>query len=90
MRNVFGPRVVGIKDRDGRAEEGEEGIYVLLKRNLERYYNRRPRRKVEAAYKRGDLLEKRRPLMAEWANYCATLPEERGKVVRLKRKAKEA
>jgi integrase len=25
---------------------------------------------VEAAYRRGDLLEKRRSLMAEWANYC--------------------
>ena len=26
--------------------------------------------KVEAAYRRGDLLEKRRRLMAEWAQYC--------------------
>jgi integrase len=26
---------------------------------------------VEAAYRRGDLLEKRRALMQEWANYCA-------------------
>ena len=25
---------------------------------------------VEAAYRRGDLLEKRRPLAAEWASYC--------------------
>jgi integrase len=25
---------------------------------------------VEAAYRRGDLLEKRRPLMTKWANYC--------------------
>ena len=25
---------------------------------------------VEAAYRRGDLLEKRRALMAEWNNYC--------------------
>jgi len=25
---------------------------------------------VEAAYRRGDLLEKRRTLMAEWNNYC--------------------
>jgi len=26
--------------------------------------------KVEAAYRRGDLLEKRRRLMADWAEYC--------------------
>jgi integrase len=26
--------------------------------------------KVEAAYRRGDLFEKRRRLMAEWAKYC--------------------
>lgn len=28
--------------------------------------------KVEAAYRRGDLFEKRRQLMAEWASYCST------------------
>lgn len=28
--------------------------------------------KVEAAYRRGDLFEKRRRLMAEWATYCTT------------------
>jgi len=27
--------------------------------------------KVEAAYRRGDLLEKRRPLMEDWAKHCA-------------------
>ena len=27
--------------------------------------------KVEAAYRRGDLFEKRRRLMAEWARYCS-------------------
>jgi integrase len=26
---------------------------------------------VEAAYRRGDMLDKRRPLMAQWGNYCA-------------------
>lgn len=31
---------------------------------------------VEAAYRRGDLLEKRRALMADWANYCSTKPAE--------------
>lgn len=29
---------------------------------------------VEAAYRRGDLLEKRRALMADWAGYCTTRP----------------
>lgn len=29
---------------------------------------------VEAAYRRGDLLEKRRALMADWATYCTTKP----------------
>jgi len=28
--------------------------------------------KVEAAYRRGDLFEKRQRLMAEWAKYCST------------------
>jgi integrase len=29
--------------------------------------------KVEAAYRRGDLFEKRRRLMRDWASYCATI-----------------
>jgi integrase len=32
--------------------------------------------KVEAAYRRGDLLPKRVPLMNDWAKYCATQPVE--------------
>jgi integrase len=28
--------------------------------------------KAEAAYRRGDLFEKRRRLMADWASYCAS------------------
>ena len=36
--------------------------------------------KVEAAYRRGDLFEKRRLLMQEWAKFCAT-PKATGKVV---------
>jgi integrase len=40
--------------------------------------------KVEAAYRRGDLFEKRRRLMDEWANYCGTLPAEGAKVVPLR------
>lgn len=30
--------------------------------------------KVERAYRRGDLFEKRRRLMDDWATYCATIP----------------
>ena len=33
--------------------------------------------KTEAAYRRGDLLEKRRELMQEWANYCFTDPNKK-------------
>ena len=28
--------------------------------------------KVEAAYRRGDLIEKRARLMQDWSNYCAS------------------
>jgi integrase len=38
--------------------------------------------KVEAAYRRGDLFEKRRRLMNEWARYCAS-PKRPGDVVPL-------
>jgi integrase len=40
--------------------------------------------KVEAAYRRGDLFEKRRCLMQAWSEYCAAEAAERGKVVSLK------
>jgi integrase len=41
--------------------------------------------KVEAAYRRGALLEKRRRLMAEWARFCASTPAARdGKVVSIR------
>jgi integrase len=36
--------------------------------------------KVEAAYRRGDMMEKRRRLMADWAAYCEQVPAQRGKV----------
>jgi integrase len=35
--------------------------------------------KVEAAYRRGDLLKKRRGLMEAWAKYCAKAPTKRAK-----------
>lgn len=37
--------------------------------------------KTEAAYRRGNLFEKRRALMNDWATYCTTPPEE--KVVKI-------
>jgi integrase len=37
--------------------------------------------KVEGAYRRGDLFEKRRKLMSEWASYCATSPRAVDNVV---------
>jgi integrase len=41
--------------------------------------------KVEAAYRRGDLFEKRRRLMAEWAAYCIAPPAStRDKVVTIR------
>jgi integrase len=40
--------------------------------------------KVEAAYQRGDLLDKRRELMAEWGEYCANPASTAGNVVSLK------
>jgi integrase len=36
---------------------------------------------VEKAYRRGDLFEKRRALMTDWADYCAGRTQEGGKVV---------
>ena len=41
--------------------------------------------KVEAAYRRGDLFEKRRRMMSEWAAYCGTVEPAAGKVVPLRR-----
>jgi hypothetical protein len=42
--------------------------------------------KVEAAYRRGDLIEKRRALADQWATYCATLAPD-GTVVPMHRSA---
>jgi integrase len=36
---------------------------------------------VEAAYRRGDLFEKRRRLMADWAEFCSSKPAPRGDVI---------
>jgi hypothetical protein len=37
--------------------------------------------KVEAAYRRGDLFEKRRLLMTEWAKFCARCKRENPNVM---------
>jgi integrase len=44
--------------------------------------------KVEAAYRRGDLFEKRERLMGEWATYCSTVRKP-GEVIAINRKAKK-
>jgi integrase len=42
--------------------------------------------KVEAAYQRGDMMEKRRALMNAWADFCASPPvKTAGKVVPLRK-----
>ena len=41
--------------------------------------------KVEAAYRRGDLFEKRARLMADWAKYCGTVQAPVGNVVAMRR-----
>jgi integrase len=43
--------------------------------------------KVEAAYRRGDMMEKRRRLMDDWAAYCERPPAEPGKVVQFTKSA---
>jgi hypothetical protein len=45
--------------------------------------------KTEEAYRRGDLFEKRRRLMLEWAKYCDT-PRRTGKVVPIARQQARA
>jgi len=40
--------------------------------------------KVEAADRRGDLLDRRRELMKAWAEYCGRAPGAGGKVVQMR------
>jgi integrase len=44
--------------------------------------------KVEAAYRRGDMLEKRRRLMADWSAYCASAPRQSRRVVPIRARRK--
>ena len=41
--------------------------------------------KSEAAYRRGDLFDKRRRLMADWAGYCAKPSADRGEIVPIRK-----
>ena len=41
--------------------------------------------KVEAAYRRGDLLAKRTRLMEQWSAFCAQPPAAAGKVVPIRK-----
>jgi integrase len=43
--------------------------------------------KVEAAYRRGDMFERRRRLMDDWATYCTSKPGEGGNVVSIREAA---
>jgi len=45
---------------------------------------------TEAAYRRGDLFEKRRRLMDAWAKYCNTIPAEKAEVTRLHERRAQA
>ena len=41
--------------------------------------------KVEAAYRRGDLFQKRRRLMEDWATYCGRVAPATGEVLPMRR-----
>lgn len=41
--------------------------------------------KVEAAYRRGDLLDKRRPMREDWATFCVKIKVKQGNVVALRK-----
>lgn len=43
--------------------------------------------KAEAAYRRGDLFEKRRRMMDDWADYCATIEAKADNVMSIRRQA---
>jgi integrase len=44
--------------------------------------------KAEAAYQRGDLFDKRRELMNEWAKYCATPPSTGATITPMRSRSK--
>jgi hypothetical protein len=60
--------------RDWAAEETTFPDFVVEKALAHAIDN-----KVEAAYRRGDLLKKRRELMEAWATYCGTPKKAEGR-----------
>jgi hypothetical protein len=40
--------------------------------------------KVEAAYRRGDLFEKRKSLMSDWATFCASREGAHQKIISIR------
>jgi integrase len=46
--------------------------------------------KVEAAYRRGDLFDKRRKIMDDWAGFCSTIVSTDKKVVGIRERRKES
>jgi hypothetical protein len=55
-----------------------------------RWRRRTPSATVEAAYRRGDLLEKRRRLMEAWATFAAAKRAAGGAVIPMRRRKAEA
>jgi integrase len=44
--------------------------------------------KTEAAYRRGDMMEKRRRLMTDWAEYCSQPPAKRDNIISIREAAR--
>jgi integrase len=65
--------------RDWAAEQTACASEVVEKALAHTIHN-----EVEAAYRRGDLLDKRRQLLTAWEGYCATPRQQRGEVVVLR------
>ena len=63
---------------DEMAEIFDDELYLVdsLQRAVDEYD------RVEAAYRRGDLFEKRRRMMADWSSFC-DMPVADGKVIAL-------
>jgi hypothetical protein len=46
--------------------------------------------KVEAAYRRGDMFDKRRKIMDDWADFCTSKVGVDGNVVAIRKSQKES
>jgi hypothetical protein len=58
--------------QDGSFAAAPDGLRWLAREIAEQALAHSLPDKVEAAYRRGDMLEKRRRLMEEWAAFCDT------------------